>query len=177
MALPGDCPVKQSSTRDLLREKGAEKKKKRNMRESNMLACGWQKIGLGRNEIVPKLLASWRNFSLNWETWTRRMWWSATRCSKLWFELVPNWCHWQVWTRIWKCIGMMRTCRLQMWRGRWRSSSPTWNRDTAKTKLMSAENYKKKWHLVISTCGEWCCSTTNWIACCNEKSSKYPLWI
>jgi len=27
MALPGDCPVKQSSTRDLLREKGAEKKK------------------------------------------------------------------------------------------------------------------------------------------------------
>ena len=28
MALPGDCPVKQSSTRDLLREKGAGEKKK-----------------------------------------------------------------------------------------------------------------------------------------------------
>ena len=27
MALPGDCPVKQSSTRDLLREKGAGEKK------------------------------------------------------------------------------------------------------------------------------------------------------
>ena len=29
-------------------------------------------------------------------------------------------------------------------RGRWRSSSPTWNRDTAKTKLMSAENLQKE---------------------------------
>ena len=41
MALPGDCPVKQSSTRDLLREKGAEKKKKsrrRPQRENMSLA-------------------------------------------------------------------------------------------------------------------------------------------